>query len=450
MFRRGILWGIVIFTLLPLIILAFYNLPLGDDLHCAAIMQAKGLVDGFEHLNSHWNSRYVQSVLLLAFNPASYNNLNLFWLPPLVLIFGFSISLFGLLKLIAGKTVSKNELFSLYVIILFLYFNYLPGIGETLFWISGSYTYQLPVILMLNAVSLYALLIRANSKFKKLIITLALIVLSFLLVGLHEEAIAYLIGFSFIITIWHFFKRDNNGFYLFIVLAVSIAFTFLVIGSPAFASKGSSTGFGSRNILSVGFESFGRSLFYLMTWVPAFIIIFYIIHPVTTKISDNLSLTPFSKKTLLLFASTSILIVTAGFFVPVYATGWMPPRSVSIPFFIFIVLFFIIVLRVENPLKLSLSDKQKDILLILLVLIMGAGHNIFDAYTDISAGKAKTYHSFIQANYSNMMRAEEGDTVLVKPLPNVPVLMPVRWPQYKRDLSCAEMSRYFNVYVDVE
>ena len=99
---------------------------------------------------------------------------------------------------------------------------------------------------------------------------------------------------------------------------------------------------------------------------------------------------------------------------------------------------------------LFLNEKQRNVVLVLLVIIMSSGHNVFDAYTDLTAGKAKAHRNFVMSSYSRMSQADKGDTLYISPLPDLPVLMPVRWPQHERDLSCTEMSRYFKIYIDIE
>lgn len=436
----------MLFTLFPIVALCIYNVPQGDDLFCGAKMMTSGLREALLDLNSNWNSRIVQNVLLLIFNPASFGRLKLFWLPPLILIIMVVVSLYLLLYVASRQRITSVERVSLLSVMVFFFMNYLPNIGETLFWISGSYTYLVPILAIINSCTVLYVMVYSSRIYMRVLSSIIFMALSFISVGTNEIAMAYVIGFDIVLFVIYLSKKSKLSIYFLLVLVLLATESYFVFSSPAFAAKGDATGLGGHNFLMVIVESIGRSLFFIPQWISAFFILFLFVYESAQKIVYHREF-PSSKKWYIILCGCSIFSVICGFIPPLYATGWMPPRAVSIPFVIFIVLF----LKLLPKIKFSFTKKRLYYALFcMVILVMSSGNNIEKAYTDLFAGKARDTYNQIMNDYSRMKTADKDDTIYVHALTNEPILMPIRWPSNKRDLSCSQMSSFFGVYVDVE
>lgn len=139
---------ILLFTVLPFLVLCYFNVPLGDDFWYASAYIEKGFVDTQVQWFQEWSGRYMATFAISALNPLSYGHLHLAFIHPLLLIVGTVLS-FSLLvnSIIRVFKLQINNLLAI-SILLFFYFNYVPDFGETFYWMAGAYTYQLPIIFL--------------------------------------------------------------------------------------------------------------------------------------------------------------------------------------------------------------------------------------------------------------------------------------------------------------
>lgn len=453
MFKKNSWILVILFTLLPFVIISFFNLPIGDDFYFGSVGNKNSVTDAITFWYNNWGGRYTQETLLTIFNPISFGSLDFFWLPPLLLIILICVVVFLLIKSVSGKKLEKLDLMIVWTSLIFLIFNLMPEIGETLYWISGAYTFQSGNIFFITIVAIIFQLKNNCSFFKTFALSSFSIVLIFLIAGTNEVAMAYQFGFSILYIFFCYFSKNRNIYMaLFLFLFVGIA-SYLSIAAPGNFIRANATGGIIQNVPKAILESAIRGSFYLVFWLPSAILVASIIWKQIGLVASNFSKTETSKKEFYLILLLFLIIIYAGFFPSLVATGWNPPRSVAPVFIVFLLFFFGILIHYYNfinalfpSFNLNLNNKY---LILILVLALSNRHNIMNAYVDIVSLKVVKHTNQVDSLYKELATSKK-DTVFVMPLFSKPYTLPVRWPDHYNHLVNAELELYFNKKVQMK
>lgn len=448
--KKYIWYLILVFTLFPFVILAFFNLPMGDDFYFGDIGRSNTLVSSVLYWYHNWSGRYTQAVFLTIFNPLSFNSIRFFWVPPLVVILGICIGMLVLIKIISKNTLSRNEMFSIFSAILFLLFNLMPEIGETLYWISGTYTFQTGNIFFIMFVSVMCKIYQVKNIFTKFSYTILAIILAGLCIGSNEISMLYIFGITILLLlhqIW--FKKKNVLIVLILFIAIS-AFSYISVFAPGNLVRASATGGMIQKVPFAILESIFRGSFYLVFWLPSTIIVSLLIWEYLRKVSEKYSLNKTTNfKELLLVIMLFFAVICAGFFPSLVATGWNPPRTVAPVLIVFLFFYFGIIIHYFNFFdqyisKINIQIFQNSYLFIfLLILSFSNKHNVMNAYVDLVSLKALKYYKEVDTFYTSLSQSEKK-IIYTYPINAKPLILPVRWPDNYNSLVNNELEMYFD------
>jgi hypothetical protein len=135
-------WWLMIFaTLLPFLILAWYNWPASDDYFDWMILQDQGLLDAIQSYYLNWGGRFTSYVLVFLLTPLQWGeNSALCWLTYLQL--GMFLCLcFGISRIWVSTGQNKTLRGLSFGLLTIFWWAYLPRPVELLFWFTGSMTY---------------------------------------------------------------------------------------------------------------------------------------------------------------------------------------------------------------------------------------------------------------------------------------------------------------------
>ncbi|WP_310556194.1 DUF6056 family protein [Flavobacterium sp.] len=441
---------ILIYTLLPFVTIAFFNLPMGDDLYFGQVGRDKTTFGAVSFWYNNWGGRYTQELFLTILNPATYGSLRFFWLPPLFIIFSISTSFFVLLKSISNPQVSSKDLLILFSALLFLVFNLMPQIGETIYWISGAYTFQTGNVFLVLLIAIIINLFKNNSSLKTLVLIVLAAVLIMLIAGTNEVSMAYMFGFSILFLI-HQRKAKTNLIliWIFLFLIVCLA-TYISITAPGNLVRAKETGGVFQNFPKAIVESIIRGFFYLLFWLPSAILVTVMCWKQIGKIAKkHMTSREVKLNERRIVFSLFLIIIFAGFFPSLISTGWNAPRTVAPIFIVFLILYFGIIIYYYSYLTSLISklspNKNSFSGLLLLVLLIGFSnkHNIMNAYIDIVSLRVVNYNNQISKTYEEM-QSSDRDTIYVLPLYAKPNTLPIRWPEHYNRLVNDELEKYFH------
>lgn len=217
--------------MLPLIVISFFNHPVGDDYWFSSLVRKDGFTEAYSHIRQSVSARYT-ALSLMAVNPLVFGNFFLYKIIPVAFIIVFLLTLTYLLK-----TLNQQKPFHQSAIFTATYFAVMPGIGEGLYWTSSLCVYQCGIVfLMLWAAALSRWYIHRQ---KKITIALFAHITLVAAAGCNEILAGLLLIGTFILLIK---KKDSLPVIMFLlslgcVLYVLTAKSFAERYSPSFQPK---------------------------------------------------------------------------------------------------------------------------------------------------------------------------------------------------------------------
>lgn len=134
-------WLMIITSILPFLILAWFNWPASDDYFDWMIVQNQGLLDTIKSYYLNWGGRYTSYALVFLLNPLHWGeNSSMCWLTFLQL--GMFLYLcFGISRVLVSTNSSSTIRGLSFGLLTIFWWAYLPRPVELLYWFTGSMTY---------------------------------------------------------------------------------------------------------------------------------------------------------------------------------------------------------------------------------------------------------------------------------------------------------------------
>ena len=135
-------------VLVPILWLAYYNHPTGDDFWFVWMMKQYGYPQVVQQWSQTINARFTANSFM-SFSTLVYGSVIGYKLFPVVLVVLLPISLFTALRSVLPPLFSQRQLAAVVVLFTCCYYQNMPGIYEGLYWMSGTVNYQLSLICFL-------------------------------------------------------------------------------------------------------------------------------------------------------------------------------------------------------------------------------------------------------------------------------------------------------------
>ena len=446
---------ILLFTVLPFLVLCYFNVPLGDDFWYASAYIEKGFVDTQVQWFQEWSGRYMATFTISTLNPLSYGQLNLAFIHPLLLIAGTVLSF----RLLVNSVIRflKLELNNVLIfsMLLFFYFNYVPDFGETFYWMAGAYTYQLPIIFFVLYLNSLLHLFKSKNVLPIVGHSVIAICCLIIIIGCNEVIVIYSCFINSLILLGLFFTNKKLVIRFLPLFIIALLLSITMIFAPGNFARGTLFDKPDFHIAKSVFNAFARGSFVMVFWLPTLAFMIMLLPNIYKIEIPNLlpnKLALLNKKKLFFLGLVFLLLVLfIGFFPSIYTTRWIPQRAYTPIFFVFILFatFFIFIainkIAVLNELNRILSAKPvTSVLLLIAIIALSHNSNVMNAYTDVTSGKAVAYNKQVTAAY-NLLKTTKQDTVLVKEIDKKPLVLPIRWPAKHNKLVNNEWEEYFKV-----
>lgn len=447
---------ICFFTLLPFVLLSFYNVPIGDD-----FMYAKSFIDnGFLGAQlkwfNDWSGRYVSSMAIATLNPLSYHNLGYAFILPLSLIFGIFFSFKQLIKNAINTFNLPLNSSLLFALTLFFYINYLPDFGETFYWYAGAFTYQLPIVFFLLYLNCLINLFKTNRS--QMFYFSNFLFASFCLIiilGSNEVMVVYTVVINAIVGLLIGLYQPKKILKFLPLFVLSIGLAIFMLTAPGNFARASLFQRSDFHLIKAIVNTVSRSGFVLSFWFFSLFLLMLFISGIGSIKMPEFKFLHLKNNKKGFWIAFGIIFLWAlasfGVFPSIYTTNWIPKRAYTSIFFVFILFgqaFFVIAInKIEILRKINekLSDKSFNlILIVLMVFTMSINSNVMKAYSDLGTGKAKGYHKQVTETYK-MLRDTDKDTVYVQELLKKPEILPIRWPEKHNRLANTELEEYFGL-----
>ena len=400
-----------VLSILPFIIISIFNNPSADDFCYNNYTKDLGYLNTQIEAYYNWTGRYFSTAIISisAFVSGSFYLYKLF---PVILFILFFLSIYHLSSSIF-TSFSIKEKFTLSFLIVILYVLQMESTSEGFYWLAGSVTYQLSIIL---SVFLFAFLIKflETSKKKYLIIS---IFISFLVIGSNEISMMFVNLVISLIFLYTSINQRRINYSILSLLIFMAACTAIVVLSPGSAAR-VTTYPGNQQFLYSFFKTINATKTHIGDWLPTIIIAFFVFFDYFHK-NISIQVPKIFNVKLLVPCAIVFSFPVIGVFPIYYSLKWVPSRAVNLIYFFFLMgllyLAFVLYFKLKATKKdfLVFSKWTKIFLFVLIFIRLGGNNNIRLAYADLLTGKAYFYNNELKKRYQIIQ--ENKSQLLVVP-----------------------------------
>ncbi|MCB4799703.1 DUF6056 family protein [Neotamlana laminarinivorans] len=405
-----ILCSVVVF---PFLLISVFNNPSADDFCYSNYARDLGYFGLQKEAYFGWSGRYLPTLILGIPNLIS-GSFVVYKLVPVLLLINLFIAVYHLVSSIFVTLSTKNKCL-LAIITVALYLAQMPSPTQGFYWLAGSVTYQLSIIL---ALFMFSYVIRyLTTKNRKFVITA--IFLAFFIMGSNEITLVFvnlIIGFAIVYMFFQYRKIDSGMLALFVVMLACSAFVLL---SPGSASR-ATTYPGNQQFMYSVLKTLKATKRHLGDWLPSIIVVLLLFFNSFAKTASKIK-TPDVFKVKLFFP---VLIVFSflilGIFPVYYSLKWVPFRVVNLVYFFFLLgvfyVSFILFFKLKEKEKpfIKLSKWTKIALFALVFFRLGGDNNVRVAYSDLFSGKAYAYNKALNERYKIIKQSKDKTVVIPK------------------------------------
>jgi hypothetical protein len=213
--------------------LSLFAQPSADDFAFALKSNEMGFIGSQIDWYLSWTGRYGSTAMLSIVS--WFNILNIYRAIPIILILTsfFSILIFVKHHSIDLK-IMNAVLYSL--VILILYLTNLGSLGQTIYWLAGSITYQMSIILYIQLLYLYTLIYSDTNRNHNAVLYSITFILLIIAAGCNETILVLLIMTYVLLTLFVLNSNKRNNMSLIIYSTLCLVITgicaFVVIKAP--------------------------------------------------------------------------------------------------------------------------------------------------------------------------------------------------------------------------
>ncbi len=419
-------------AILPFFILCWYAHPSADDFLQANDVSKHGHLGYFKYMYFHWTGRYAAMVGWSFFNPVSYGNdkagYGLICLLMLVLLLVALVLLLRALLRGAGLNIQQLGLAGAAAMLLYVY--QLPSTAECFYWLTSTFNYLMPGILLLLALTAFTRYVQTGpTPFRY---RAAVAILLILVVGCNET-----IAVPIFLTVWFFglleSSRQRRLVGWEIVLAVSVGCT------VAFLAPGNTVRMQEEQVVSPGvFKSILLIInfvtYCLVNWLGngILMVVTLLLVPAFARLAQlpELPLNRLIRYPILLTLLVPAFLA-AGMLSVVWVSGHHPPpRALNLLYLCFLITWMLAAyawvrhtVQKNGPAAVRLPAFVRCSLLAWLpfTLFTDYDHHLRDpgyrvstnntllAYRDLFRGRAKRYNQQLTARYQHLRSTPTSD-----------------------------------------
>ena len=379
------------------IALSFFNYPSADDFCYAAKAKQLGFIGAQAFWYEHWSGRYTLSFTYTVFSLAGDIFKN-YRFPPIILLVSTWLGFCFLTAKISRSHISKFSVLLIGGMCAVLFISGAPNVAQTFYWPGGSFTYQIPNVLL---IFLLGLLIwretTAISKNTRILIFSLASLLVIIIIGANEISLLLTGAILFCGAVYALWTRRESRLFWNGLLLIAIGAALVSVSAPGnyerYATLDQVTQLRLTPVLaSLLYPPWVvlRMLYWLSNlgiWASALILL-VITFPVakTWLYSDGNF-----KRSFLIFPALWIIMIFVlngiGFLINRYP---LPDRAESVVWLLFLLGWypsFIILAHFTAGQKIPLDDRRliSPALVLLIISLLGSP-NIFEAYKDVYRG----------------------------------------------------------------
>ena len=405
---------------LPLIILPFFNHACTDDYFGGYYLNNGGFINYQEFIYTQWAGRFAATFVGSLFINRGFLYEHYYLHSLLLLVLNF-LSLLFLINTI-DKYILKEKWSSLKKILFTLIFLALeiccvPQVVTFIFWFSSSLSYHPPVIFIQVEIALFIILLNSNKRTDKILCTILLPFLVFLINGFNELYIIVQF-FLFLGIYWIGLSKKISKFFIITILLFYLTSAAIVFFAPG--DKVRMEGIVPKGIvvgaIAVLYQC-GQTLWSIfknpLTWFMLAIAFEY-----GKKKKENLGNSVYIKKLLqslwlMPLAIILFLIVSIGLPVAALKGGLIPERYLNgVSYFVLLLLiiyFFMLGVHSTSTIFAFPILNKKIVFTILFVVGLFCNTYITDAYKSLIS--APMYNTILSERETSLKEAASKNKI---------------------------------------
>ncbi len=423
-----ILIGILVLSLIPLIILHFYNQPTPEDFYYSSEARKIGLWDSMRVLYKFYGGRYF-TYFVISLNPLYFNSVVGYKIFTLLLMLLFYCVLFLFVSEFTKKSLVLSEriLFSLAVYLLYLFT--MPSVSQGFYWFVSAVHYQGALMLIMLFMIYYSRIERSGSLLKRNVSIIIACLLTVAIPGTVELSAATMIIIVSVLLLKSAFIDKKINRWLILISILTVICVFFVLRSPGNYQRSVKYS-GNHDLLFSLKSSFIFLIGTAAEWKfnSPLLAVTVMLIPFYFKIVSNEQID--FKKTLinlLYFILILIVILYVNIFIIYWSLG-IPPydRILDYIYFIFLTGWFAAVIQLTSILKTKSGIKKLSIpkfiyaaALVILLFFVIRDNNITTAYKDLFSGKASEFNREVNDRYDMILKSG-SDSLQIDTVRTVP------------------------------
>ncbi|MFT2007183.1 DUF6056 family protein [Pontibacter sp. 13R65] len=427
-------------TLLPLLLLTAYNYPGADDFGFAVRDRTMGFWESQEYFYREWSGRYFATGIM-RISPLVWGSIAGYkWLSALLLL-AFGGALGWLAHVLFSGKLPWLQSSALAAFIFCLYVRQVPDITQSLFWLCGSLTYQLPSIMFLILLAYIARLIKSSNTGKNNWRVLVSAVLCVMIVGSNEMALLMTLSVLFLLVVACWQYREEHATHMAILFGVAFIAALVAVLAPGNYVRMSTHPRYAEFRWSIIYTSY-LSLMFFMQWGGLLLIASVLYVPLW---GYKLAITGRSDLLKQVDARWSVLLYLATIFVMQFLFTWSTsdkatPRVENVIYFYFVLGWFfnlqLILVQYPGLFKIRFFPSFKVAAFVLLVVFhFSLNEQVATAYLDLVSGKASDYKNEMESRF-HYLATSDCEVCKVPPLSAIPatiVFKDLAWHKANQD-----------------
>jgi hypothetical protein len=429
-FIKRVWLAALILCVVPFLVATLFAHPFYDDYRHAVLTREHGVLGAVGHTYFTVSGRYF-STLLLALHPLIFGGTIIYKLVAFVIILLVFICVYFLVSVVVKKDLAPIDKLIAASFFTALYSNQMPELTEGYYWMPGSISYTVGVILTVFFFGSVVNLWKSVGR-ERLIWLITGCVLMIGIIGSNETIMAVFVLLMLAITIKTFVARDGLRWHWLAFMLTASLCTLVVVLAPGNAVRESYSVGQHRLFYSLIYSSAQEARF-LLKWLsnPALILGTILFIPVAARLSEKNELFKRHFHFHPLIALFLLLVIVfMGFFPAYWSLGILGQhRSVTLVFFLFLVGWFLNAamwtawLRQKRGWAVaSLPVYVYVICLLLIPLSLLATNNTSETIQDLATGRAPRYDKQMSDRYSHIERCSKtGESpCVIKMLTDLP------------------------------
>lgn len=423
-----ILIGILVLSVIPLLILHYFNQPTPEDFYYSSEARRIGLWDSMRVLYKFYGGRYF-TYFVISLNPLYFSSVTGYKILTLLLMLLFCYVFFLFVSEFTKKSLSLREriLFSLSVLLFYLFT--MPSISQGFYWFVSAVHYQAALMLLMLFIIYYTRIERSDSISGRNISIFTVCLLTVAIPGTVELAAATLAIIVLVLIAGSLFIKKKISWWQILILILTVICVYFVLKSPGNDQRAVKYS-GNHDLLFSVKSSFLFLIETAAAWKfnSPLIAVTVLLIPFYFKIVSGQNY-EFKKALIKLFYLILIILVIlyADIFIIYWSLG-IPPydRILDFIYFIFLTGWFCSMVLLTSILSAKYGISKYTVpkfiyaaALIIIAFFIFKENNFTTAYKDLFSGKASEFNREVNDRYE-MISGSNSDSLQIDTIRNVP------------------------------